>query len=64
MKYLLSITLLTSCALQVPEVQHRNTKKEINHVDQMRECVVDLVGRFGVSATESEAVCSKIYRRK
>ena len=64
MKYLILITLLTSCAITLPEVENRNTKKKLNHVDQMKECVVDLVGRFGETAKDAEEVCSKIYRRK
>ena len=66
MKYLILITLLASCAVHVPDVQRRGyekDKKKVNHVDQLRECVVDLVGRFGVKATEAEEVCSRIYRR-
>lgn len=64
MKYLILITLLTSCAITLPEVETRDTKKKLNHVDQLRECVVELVGRFGETAKEAEEVCSKIYRRK
>ena len=59
MKLLVLLTLISSCSL-LPE---RTVKKEYNYVDQMKECVFDLVGRFGVEATEAQRVCGNIYRR-
>jgi len=65
MKLLSILFLLTSCALHVPEVKRRGfKKKEVSYVDKLRECVTELVGKYGVAALDASKVCQDIYRRK
>ena len=64
MKHLIFLTILTGCALHVPELERRGFKKKENHVDKLRECVTELVGKYGVAALDANKVCQSIYRRK
>ena len=59
MKLLVLLAFVSSCSL-LPE---RPPVKKISYVEQMRKCVFDLVGRFGVEATEAQRVCGNIYKR-
>jgi hypothetical protein len=59
MKLLVLLALVSSCSL-FPE---RTVKKQPTYVDHMKECVFDLVGRFGIEAAEAQRVCGNIYKR-
>jgi len=65
MKHLIFLTILTGCALHVPELERRGfKKKEENHVTKLQECVTELVGKYGVPALDANKVCQSIYRRE
>jgi len=60
-RILLILTLLSSCALSLPE---RKVTKEDTITDKVHKCVVELVGKFAVHAKEAQEVCDKVYRRQ
>lgn len=56
-KYLLLAGLLASCS-QFPIERNGD-----NSIDRTERCMLRLVEKNGVSATEAEKVCSKVFRR-
>lgn len=64
MKYLVLLTLLTSCSIVPLEMDKKKDKKKLTYSENVRQCVGDLIGNHGIEAVKAKDVCESIYKRR
>lgn len=63
MKYLLLVTLLSSCALLEP-IERGGKPTPATQTEKLESCLYRLIEKNGVEAKKAETVCLAVFRRQ